>query len=91
MRVTVIGAGAIGGWLAATLAKGGAEVALVARGATLDRLREHGLTVLQGDRRDTYRLAAADRAQDLPQARCRRAGREDLRASPTRWPMRRLP
>ena len=66
MRVTVIGAGAIGGWLAATLAKGGAEVALVARGATLEQIRAHGLTLLTGDRRDTYSLAAADRAQDLP-------------------------
>ncbi|HET7156558.1 MAG TPA: 2-dehydropantoate 2-reductase, partial [Hyphomicrobiaceae bacterium] len=66
MRVTVIGAGAVGGWLAATLAKGGAEVALVARGATLDQVRAHGLTLLSGERRATYRLAAAERAQELP-------------------------
>lgn len=66
MHVTVIGAGAIGGWLAATLAKGGAEVALVARGATLDHVREHGLTLLTGERRETFRLLAAERAQDLP-------------------------
>ena len=66
MRVTVIGAGAVGGWLAATLAKGGAEVALVARGDTLAHVRAHGLTVLNGERRDTYRLAAAEHAQDLP-------------------------
>jgi 2-dehydropantoate 2-reductase len=68
MRVLVIGAGAVGGWLAATLTKSGADVAVVARGATLDRLREHGLTVLQGERRETYRLAAAERAQDLSKA-----------------------
>jgi len=66
MHVTVIGAGAVGGWLAATLAKGGAEVALVARGATLDQVRAHGLTLLTGERRETYRLAAAERAQALP-------------------------
>ena len=66
MRVTVIGAGAVGGWLAATLARGGAEVALVARGATLDRVRAHGLTLLSGEQRATYRLAAAERAHDLP-------------------------
>lgn len=66
MHVTVIGAGAVGGWLAATLAKGGAEVALVARGATLDQVREHGLTLLTGDRRETHRLPVAARAQDLP-------------------------
>lgn len=66
MHVTVIGAGAVGGWLAATLAKGGAEVALVARGATLDQVREHGLTLLTGERRETHRLPVAGRAQDLP-------------------------
>ena len=66
MRVTVIGAGAVGGWLAATLARAGAEVAIVARGATLDQVRAHGLTLLSGEQRTTYRLAAAERAQELP-------------------------
>ena len=33
MRIVVIGAGAIGGWLADALARGGAEVGLVARRA----------------------------------------------------------
>ena len=66
MRVTVIGAGAVGGWLAATLARAGAEVAVVARGATLDQVRAHGLTLLNGEQRTTYRLAAAERAHDLP-------------------------
>ncbi len=66
MRVIVIGAGAIGGWLAGTLARGGAEVALVARGATLGQLREHGLTLLEGDQRQVFRLPAAARAADLP-------------------------
>ena len=50
MRVIVIGAGAIGGWLAATLARGGAEVGVVARGAALDELRSRGLTLLEGER-----------------------------------------
>jgi 2-dehydropantoate 2-reductase len=66
MRVIVVGAGAIGGWLAGTLARGGAEVALVARGATLDQLREHGLTLLEGDGREVLRLPAAARVDDLP-------------------------
>lgn len=66
MRVTVIGAGAVGGWLAATLAKGGAEVALVARGGTLDAIRADGLTLLAGNLRETHRLAVAQRAHDLP-------------------------
>jgi 2-dehydropantoate 2-reductase len=66
MRVLVIGAGAIGGWLAGVLARGGAEVSLVARGAALQAIRADGLTLLHGERRDTYRLAAADTVQDLP-------------------------
>jgi 2-dehydropantoate 2-reductase len=66
MRITVIGAGAVGGWLAATLAKGGADVALVARGATLEHIQRHGLTLLSGERRETFPLPAAERAADLP-------------------------
>jgi 2-dehydropantoate 2-reductase len=68
MRVIVIGAGAIGGWLAATLARGGAEVGLVARGATLTHLEQTGLTLLEGDKRETLRLPAAERLQELPKA-----------------------
>jgi 2-dehydropantoate 2-reductase len=68
MRVLVIGAGAVGGWLAGVLARGGAEVAVVARGATLEALRSSGLTLLEGERRKTLRLAASDRAADLPRA-----------------------
>jgi 2-dehydropantoate 2-reductase len=66
MRILVIGAGAIGGWLAAVLSRGGAEVALLARGGTLAALRASGLTVLEGDRRQTFELSASDRVSDLP-------------------------
>ncbi|QNM82438.1 2-dehydropantoate 2-reductase [Sphingomonas sabuli] len=45
MRACVVGAGAIGGWIAATLADAGVEVSLLARGDTLDVLREAGLCV----------------------------------------------
>jgi len=68
MRVIVIGAGAVGGWLAGALARGGAEVGLVARGATLDTIRADGLTLVEKDRRETFRLAVAERATDLPRA-----------------------
>jgi 2-dehydropantoate 2-reductase len=43
--VAVLGAGAIGSYVGAALARGGAEVALVARGTQLAALREHGVTV----------------------------------------------
>ena len=56
MRILVIGAGAIGGWLAGVLSRGGAEVSVLARGDTLAALRSDGLTLLNGDRRETLRL-----------------------------------
>ena len=45
MKVCVFGAGAIGGHVAARLAKGGAEVSVVARGANLAAIQDRGLTV----------------------------------------------
>ena len=43
MKVAIYGAGAIGGWIGARLAQTGCEVGVVARGATLEALRMHGL------------------------------------------------
>jgi len=68
MRIVVIGAGAVGGWLAGVLARGGAEVGLVARGATLAAIRSDGLTLIEGERRETFRVAVSERAADLPRA-----------------------
>lgn len=48
MRIAVIGTGGIGGYFGAQLAKAGAEVVFVARGAQLAALRERGLTVESG-------------------------------------------
>jgi 2-dehydropantoate 2-reductase len=45
MRVTVMGAGSVGGYFGARLAQGGCEVGFVARGAHLAALRERGLRV----------------------------------------------
>ena len=42
MRVCVLGAGAIGGFIGTRLAAAGTEVSALARGATLDALRTHG-------------------------------------------------
>ena len=44
MKIGVIGAGAIGGWIAARLALAGNRVAVLARGNTLQAL-ESGLTI----------------------------------------------
>jgi 2-dehydropantoate 2-reductase len=45
MRVTVIGAGGVGGYFGARLLEGGCDVNFVARGAHLDALRARGLRV----------------------------------------------
>jgi 2-dehydropantoate 2-reductase len=46
MRITVMGAGALGGYFGARLAAAGHEVTLVARGAHLAALRQNGLRVI---------------------------------------------
>lgn len=45
MRVAVVGAGAIGAYVGAALARGGTEVALIARGAHLEAMRRDGVHV----------------------------------------------
>lgn len=48
MRVCIVGAGAIGGFLGTRLALHGAEVSALARGTTLVSLRDHGWRLQQG-------------------------------------------
>src|SRR5579872_7163166 len=62
MKICVYGAGAVGGHLAARLARAGNEVSVVARGAQLEAIRKRGLTLLLGGER----LTAAVRASDNP-------------------------
>ncbi len=69
-KVCIYGAGAIGGWLGAGLAAAGCDVSVVARGATLEALNQHGLRVASGtDTRSAAVQASADPAalgvQDL--------------------------
>lgn len=45
MRIAIVGAGAVGGYFGARLARAGQDVALVARGAHLDAIRRDGLQV----------------------------------------------
>lgn len=65
MRICVYGAGAIGGFMAHALARGGAEVSVIARGPHLEAIRENGLTLLQDGARETVRLNASSDAADL--------------------------
>src|ERR1700732_263405 len=52
MRIAVIGTGGIGGPYGASLARAGADVTFVARGAHLAAMRENGLRI-EGDRGET--------------------------------------
>ncbi|HWL87785.1 MAG TPA: 2-dehydropantoate 2-reductase, partial [Polyangiaceae bacterium] len=51
MRICIVGAGAIGGFLGARLALTGHDLTLVARGAHLAAIREHGLKLIELDGR----------------------------------------
>ncbi len=63
MRICVYGAGAIGGYLAGSLARGGHEVSVVVRGAHLAAIRDHGLVVdVAGDGFTTHPRATDDPA-----------------------------
>jgi 2-dehydropantoate 2-reductase len=46
MRFAILGAGAIGAYVGAALARGGSDVVLIARGAQLEALRRRGVRVL---------------------------------------------
>lgn len=60
MKVGIYGAGAIGGWLGARLGLDGHAVAVVARGATLDALRTHGLQLIEADVTRAVTVDASD-------------------------------
>jgi 2-dehydropantoate 2-reductase len=66
MRIVIVGAGAIGGFIAAALSRAGAHVGVVARGAHLETIRRDGIVV---DRSDigsfTARVDASDDVREL--------------------------
>jgi 2-dehydropantoate 2-reductase len=65
MRLAVVGAGGVGGWLAARLWSAGADVHVLARGAHLDAIQSRGLLVTSpaGDVR--ARVHATDDAEEI--------------------------
>jgi 2-dehydropantoate 2-reductase len=70
-RICIVGAGSIGGFVAARLARTGAELTLIARGAHLAALRRDGLTLIERDgTARTHRVAALGRLSE--------AGPQDL-------------
>lgn len=65
MKICVVGAGAIGGLVAARLAALGHEVSVVVRGPHLAAIREKGLTLQQAGGERTFRVRATDRMAEL--------------------------
>jgi 2-dehydropantoate 2-reductase len=66
MKVCIVGAGAIGGFIGTRLALAGrAQVSAIARGATLAALREHGWRLQQGAELVRSPARAVERASEL--------------------------
>lgn len=65
MKVAVLGAGAIGAYVGAMLARGGTDVHLIARGAHLDAMRSHGVRVITDAEDFTVRAPATDDSHDV--------------------------
>jgi 2-dehydropantoate 2-reductase len=70
VRIAVIGVGSIGGLLAASLARAGEDVSVVARGAHLQAIRANGLKLVDATGEFTAQIAATDRIADLPPQDC---------------------
>ena len=66
MNITVIGAGAIGGHIAARLAAAGESVSVVARGEHLKAIRARGLKLKEGGEEIVARVEATDCIAEVP-------------------------
>ena len=64
-RVCVFGAGAIGGYLAASLAKAGADVSIVARGPHLAAIQANGLKLIKDGQETVWRIRATNDPREL--------------------------
>ena len=64
-KICIYGAGAIGGYMGAMLAKAGADVSLVARGPHLAAMQENGLVLETAEGRETVPVTASDNPADL--------------------------
>jgi 2-dehydropantoate 2-reductase len=65
MKFCVFGAGAVGGFVGGMVARGGAEVSLIARGEHLSALQANGLKVITPDEEFTVDLPATDKPAEL--------------------------
>jgi 2-dehydropantoate 2-reductase len=66
MRIAIVGAGAIGGYVGVRLARAGHEVSFIARGANLEAIHRRGLRLLSSDGgEEVATVAASSRWSEL--------------------------
>ena len=65
MKVCIVGAGAIGGWMGVKLAHAGHAVSVLARGATLAAIQANGLQLVSGGETLRAEVTASKNAADL--------------------------
>lgn len=70
MKICIYGAGAVGGLMAAWLARAGHAVSVVARGANLTAIRENGLRVRSEGKETAHRVQADSDAAQLGAQDC---------------------
>jgi 2-dehydropantoate 2-reductase len=64
-KVAIVGAGAIGGWMGAHLARAGVQMSVLARGDTLAALQKNGLQLHQSGQLHTVPVTASNDAAEL--------------------------
>ncbi|MEM7465067.1 MAG: 2-dehydropantoate 2-reductase [Pseudomonadota bacterium] len=66
MKICIFGAGAIGGFIGARLARAGTDVSLIARGPHLQAMQENGLTLIEeAESKTVFRVMASDDPGEL--------------------------
>jgi 2-dehydropantoate 2-reductase len=65
LKICIVGAGAIGGWLGVRLGLAGHAVSVLARGATLAAIRAQGLRLQANGQTHALTVQASDRAEEL--------------------------
>jgi 2-dehydropantoate 2-reductase len=70
MKVCIYGAGAIGGFVGVQLARGGADVSLIARGPHLAAMRKDGVRLLIGGEERVAKLHCTENAAELGPQDC---------------------
>jgi 2-dehydropantoate 2-reductase len=65
VKICIYGAGAIGGYMAVMLKRGGADVSLIARGAHLDAIRKNGIKLLMDGAEIVERMPATSNPEEL--------------------------